>query len=488
MGYYPMIDYMGAADRISRSFEDLPRVDRELEDRAMKKRLYEAQIANYDLGAKRAQREEEEYQENRRLGQEVYSDWSNNPDKYKESYFQQEEPADPDTDPIMAPASKTYSIYQPPERTIYGETAKKLMTLGRVSEAIKAQEKEDEYVDKRKTSRDNTIKMLGGLYKISKSLGRAYHEYYAKTMPELRGINFNEDADGNISTFTVINPATQEPYGMYRIGDKSPVMFPERKKVKEDIPKDMKEAAIRLARARASGNQDEIDAAKRDLDAMQGQDEWGVRMRDKYEKKGGDKTADPYKAKEANNILTSVATNAMKWKASGKLSIGDIANLPPSLQAIAGPLAQGKYSQEDLDMAINAMIAKAEDAAPYAMENTRSHYETFKKKYVEGAVKQERERKVSQAVSPGTDYLKRNLSINPTAKEIAENLDALADKSWSEEHIEEAYKRLDLMDKPRYETIKKLRKIKGPEKKQAVVSEKRPAIKTSKDWKRYLNQ
>jgi hypothetical protein len=445
MSYYPHIDYMGAADRISRSLEDLPRVDREMEDRSMKKRLYDAQIANYELGARRAQREEEEYLEDKRIGRSLADDFSANPKEYQGHYYEKEEPADPDTDPITAPIRETSTGYAPPKKTIYGEMARALMASGRISEAMKAQEKEDERKEKRMQGLRSAVKELGNIYAATPSIAQNLHATYAEIYPELRSHVFHKDGDGKVRTFTVINPVTGERLPLYEIEGMKPVAFPERKPKEEKLPRDAEEAAIRLVRAKASGDPAKIREAQEDLNAMRGQKEWDARLKDAHEKKAGSDEKPDYTKKQANEgIVRNVrAIEALKRGSSSDPT--ELSNMPPGLQNIL-MMPASKRDPEMVASAVAMLEADNEVRYKYADEPIKKVWDGIKG--VAARTQKAKEQAVEDMkVTPAINFIKYG-SINPTEKDkkdkpsretVKERIEKLKKMGWSRNHIEKAY-------------------------------------------------
>jgi len=209
MAYYPSIDYMGMSNSILKNFEDLPRVDRELQQQ----QLREKQMTLYDLQMKKAQRE---------------ADFETGLGDYYKANLGSLQPT---TETITAPDYSTalggeeYSvpgelsrkITRPPSKTIYGLGADYAMSSGHPLEAIKFIAEARKAEKDREEIFNHKMDSITKAANISPTWAAAMHKQLASQNPEMKmygPVNF--DKQGIPTEYPIMKDGVQ--IGFHTIG------------------------------------------------------------------------------------------------------------------------------------------------------------------------------------------------------------------------------------------------------------------------------
>ena len=174
MSYYPQIDYIGAMSKIADQWQDIPRVDREMEDRTMKRNLYDLQLKKYQLEADKEQRALD-YEKG--LGEYYRANMADTEPTTSELAIPKDYRGD--TYSSIDLGEEKVSITRPPKKSLYQLGAEHSFNVGRVAEALKFSEMEQKAQEEARKAKEaqtkefrDSVKWLADIYDKSPTWGK----------------------------------------------------------------------------------------------------------------------------------------------------------------------------------------------------------------------------------------------------------------------------------------------------------------------------
>lgn len=238
MPNFPIQEYSGLANQWQIG-SDLFRADKEFEDRAMKRSLYEAQIANYNQGAKRWEREEAEYEANKKLGSDIAAQYNADPSSYSPSYSQRDVNNYSEQlggDEYSVPGTRVESVYVPPKKNLYSEAAKIAMASGNFPQAIKLEAEADKQKAEKIKELTTAVDDITKAYEKLPAWGKKLHGIYSERLPELKGTDFRiDEKTGSVSAIEIKTP-DGKAVGFIPVVDGKKMPF-QKYENKMDVPK-----------------------------------------------------------------------------------------------------------------------------------------------------------------------------------------------------------------------------------------------------------